>query len=133
MHNPILIDVTPPEGYTLAVTADTGGLAGLTITGQSGPAVTLTLSVDGGVSWQPLSYPHTLAAGEILRLKRTDASFALSTINASFVDTPAGFTVGRDGDGYLTSSAVTRAADGYLTTAAPLARDADGYLTGATA
>lgn len=78
LSNPIVIDVTPAAGYLLTITADVGGLAGLQLLGQSGPPATVEVSADGGDTWADLSYPHTLAAGETLRLTRADTSATLT-------------------------------------------------------
>ncbi|EYB67012.1 hypothetical protein DEIPH_ctg052orf0002 [Deinococcus phoenicis] len=80
--NPLLLDVTPAGGLTLPVTEGRGGLVGYLLLGQHGPPATVEVSTDGGASWQAVTYPHTLAAGETLRWTRTDDSPALTTLRA---------------------------------------------------
>lgn len=79
--NPILLAETPAGGHVLPVTADQGGLNGYILLGQLGPPATVEVSADG-VAWQAPTYPHTLAAGETLRLTRTDTSAVLTTLRA---------------------------------------------------
>lgn len=79
--NPILIDTTPAGGLTLTVTAGRGGLSGYQLLGLDGPSATIELSSDGA-TWAAVTYPHTLVAGEWLRLTRTDTSAALSVLRA---------------------------------------------------
>lgn len=80
--NPILLDMTPAGGLTLPVTAERGGLAGYILLGQLGPPAMAQVSADGGASWQAVTYPHALAAGETLRLSRTATSAALTILRA---------------------------------------------------
>lgn len=134
--NPILL--AGAGTVVLPVTGGRGGLAGAVLLGQHGPPALAEISQ--GAGWQPVSYPHTLAAGEQLRLTRTDTTFTASTIRLlSPVDegAPPGIggsdlAVTTDLDGYQTISnadAVTDA-DGYQTIAdATTTTDADGYQT----
>ena len=83
--NPILLDKTPANGLILPITADLGGLAGLTIQGQGGPPAQVELSFDMEI-WFPAGAPYTVEAGQYLRLTRTDDSPILTTIYATFPD-----------------------------------------------
>ena len=131
--NPILLGVTPAGGLILEVTGGRGGLAGYILLGQHGPPCTVEVSTDNGATWRAITYPVTLAAGQQLRLTRTDTSAVLTTIRAlaPLVAAPAAFALARDTEGFLTTDApLQRDADGFLT--APdtsFSRDADGFLT----
>lgn len=141
--NPILLDVTPAGGLILPVVAGRGGLGGYVLLGLSGPDVTAELSGDGGETWSALTYPHTLSAGEELRLIRSDTSARLSTLRAlAPVDedappegggeTAEPFTVESDAQGYqtITNATATADASGYQTIQdATATADADGYET----
>lgn len=135
--NPILL--AGAGTVVLPVTADRGTLAGAVLLGQQGPPVAVEVSLAGG-PWRAVSYPHTLAAGEQLRLTRTDATFTASTIRLlSPVDegAPPGtgsgnLAVTTDPDGYqtITNADAVTDADGYQTIQdATATTDADGYQT----
>ncbi|WP_019585212.1 PPC domain-containing protein [Deinococcus apachensis] len=79
--NPILVVATGPDGLTVEVTAERGDLAGYVLLGQQGPSCTVEVSVDGGSTWQVVTYPHTLASG-LLRLTRPDPGGAVTTLRA---------------------------------------------------
>lgn len=93
VSNPIVIAL---DGvYVLTVTSSEGGFAGLQLLSPAGPPLSPELSTDGGATWAALVYPHTLAAGEQVRLTRTDTSTALSVIHAL---APVSGTADSDGD-----------------------------------
>lgn len=136
--NPILLGVTPPGGLTLEVTAERGGLAGYVLLGQLGPPATVEVSLNDGLHFVPLSYPHTLEAGEQVRLTRTDPDGLLTTLRALAPveedavppPPPAPYAVATDPDGYqtLTNASATTDAQGYQTIPdAAATPDADGY------
>lgn len=77
--NPILFGPTPPGGAVLAVTSERGGLAGYVVLGQAGPTATVELNT--GETWAPIRYPHTLGAGEQLRLTRSSTLPTLTTLH----------------------------------------------------
>lgn len=85
--NPILLDQTPAGGLLLNVTDAPGGLVGLTLLSQDGPPADIEVSYDG-VSWSPVTLPYTVEVGSYLRLTRTDPVAMLTTINATFPDSP---------------------------------------------
>ncbi|UQN05443.1 PPC domain-containing protein [Deinococcus sp. QL22] len=88
MNNPlILTSKTPPDGLSISVTADFGGLAGLTLGVVSGAPLTVTVNGD------PLSPPYLLTAGDILTLIRTDTSTQASVIAAWTEDSYPAVTV----------------------------------------
>lgn len=136
---PILLGATTEAGLTLVVTADEGGLGGYVLTGQSGPAVSIDVSNNGGASWLPVTLPYTVAAAVTLRLTRLDPSVELTTIRALapvIEDAiPGGegaepYSVTTDPDGYQTVENATATADaeGYETLPdATATADPDGY------
>lgn len=136
LRNPILVGITPTDGHVLEIKAGEGGLEGVQLLGVDGPLVAVEISTDSGASWLAAQYPHTLAAGEWLRLTRTDQDSHLSVLRAYVPvkqgagGSSGGLLLGRDADGYLTADGLGRDSDGYLTTNQPLGTDADGYFTG---
>ncbi|WP_272977102.1 hypothetical protein [Deinococcus geothermalis] len=138
--NPILLDVTPAGGLILEVTGERGGLGGYLLLGQDGPSASVEVSA-GGATWQAVTYPVTLAAGQQLRLTRTDTSAALTTIRAlaplvaapsdpEEPPAPEPFTVTTDSAGYqtITNADATTDAEGYQTISdATATADPDGY------
>lgn len=101
-NNPFLLDQTPAGGLIIPITADPGGLAGLTILGLGGPPAEVDLSPDA-VNWVPASAPTTLEAGQYLRLTRTDSSPVVTTLFCTFPDGSGGsVSLGHDAQGYLT-------------------------------
>ncbi len=104
--SPLLVDKTPDSGLTLTVWEGEGGLSGLRLLEQQdGPPVIVELSIDGGEGWGGVPYPYVLAAGDLLRLTRTDDSPELSVVHAT-VPAPAGATGGGVGGGTTTTTAL---------------------------
>lgn len=68
----------------LSISGAPGGLAGLKLLSQSGPA--LSIQVDGGFGFSTATLPLTLSVGQNIRLTRTDTSTAVSVIQASYSD-----------------------------------------------
>lgn len=139
--NPILL--AGAGVVVLPITAERGGLAGSILLGPLGPPVTVEVSADG-TSWRTVTYPHTLAPGEQVRLSRTDPSTTASTIRMlSVPDEEAPpvpeappvtgtLTVEMDTDGYqaITNAEAVTDEGGYQTIqdATPVP-DNDGYET----
>ena len=107
MNSPLLLDVTLATGQTVAVSNLPGGLAGLTLLGLTGPAATVEISTDAGTTWAAVTYPHTLAAGQTLRLTRTDTSAELTTLRATLPDAAGGGVAEYNPDGYLRLAGTT--------------------------
>ncbi len=130
----ILGGATPPGGLSLEVTAARGGLAGYQLLAvASGPPCAVEVRTGSG-AWSAVTFPHTLTAGETLRLTRTDSS-AVATIITALAPPDAGgepLAVTADPDGYetITNAEATTDPDGYESvpdaTATP---DSDGYET----
>lgn len=138
--NPILFGPTPPGGAVLAVTSERGGLSGYVVLGQAGPTATVELNT--GETWAPIRYPHTLGAGEQLRLTRSSTLPTLTTLHmlapvdegeGAWPPSGEGFTVLEDEDGYQTIEGAEIEADeqGYQTIINGMVVDinVDGYET----
>lgn len=134
--SPLLLGATGPDGLIVGVTGGLGDLAGYRLLAVHGPACTVEVSADDGLSWQPANFPHTLAAGELLRLTRLEVSPTLTTIRAvapvSDAETPTAepFITEVDAQGYITitNAEATTDSDGYQTIAdATATTDPDGY------
>lgn len=123
--NPILLDKTPADGLTLPISPERGGLAGYILLGQLGPPADVEVSGNGGATWQAVTYPRTLTAGEMLRLTRADGDTltvlrALAPVDEAGPpepETPAAepYAVITDDEGYqsITNAAATTDAEGY--------------------
>lgn len=132
----LLATSTPPEGLLIPVTGP-GGLAGVTLLGVDGPALTVEIGQGLPVTYTPANYPVTLVTDTLLRLTRTDdrAVVTVLRVQASSEPPPPGdtpFTVQTDSEGYQTlpEGEVITDADGYQTiTNGAATPDPDGFET----
>ena len=133
--SPILLSATPPSGYMIPVAEGQGELAGYVLLGQSGPLATVDIQATPAGTWIAVTYPHTLASGETLRVIRTDPSPLLTTLRAlapvseGEIQAPS-FVVTTDMDGYesIAGAETTTDLGGYQTILnATITADPDGY------
>ena len=140
LRNPILVGLTPTDGYLITVVAGEGGFEGVQLLGLDGPAATVEISSDGGATWAAVTYPHILAAGEALKLLRTDQAPELSVLRAyvpvkqgsggAAPSQPLSVTAGVDGFLSLDNATATTDPEGFVTIDdATATTDPEGFVT----